>query len=337
MSNWNSFDNKPSALNWQFGDIERRGTILYPDLQDGSDLVLASDYSGEHAQPEFHVFSFLVTTYAAVLQTWEPLRQAVRCKHLSDGRRMSFKCLNEASRINALPSFLEAASQLNGLLVCVGVDKTYSLSVGQLPTLGHSWKPDSLKKLLEICVFGGGFVDGLRRSGQNLHWITDDDAIVANDEARFDAVNVMGGLMHKHDDEYLEISIGVSSQFDDEKRAEDLVAITDLAAGAYSDELTKMGKANIPTPESVPTKVRFPFRMKSALITAWRSLKTKPLKHLDLLIRYAGSGETLISFGSPGLKYQRDLRALNEEPAVYEKWRRSLMNHSKQSRKRPGT
>src|SRR5690348_10617071 len=95
-------------------------------------------------------------TYSSVITAWEPLRSRVRERHLPDGRRMSFKDLNDALRINALPTFLDAASHLNGVLVCVGVEKGYSLPQGHLPPLQHNWAPDPLKKLLEICVFGGG-------------------------------------------------------------------------------------------------------------------------------------------------------------------------------------
>lgn len=114
MSNWNRWPD--ALLNEMFAGIEHPDRIVYPDLCDGSPLVLACDHSGEHAPPEFRVLSFLITTYK-VVAAWEPLRSDVRKKHLADGRRMSFKALNDALRINALSSFLSAASQLNGVLI----------------------------------------------------------------------------------------------------------------------------------------------------------------------------------------------------------------------------
>ena len=70
-------------------------------------------------------------------------------------------------------------------LVCVAVENKHSLrNRGELPPLRHNWTPEMVEKLLRICVFGGGFVGGLRGQGQDLYWITDDDAIVATDEAK---------------------------------------------------------------------------------------------------------------------------------------------------------
>ena len=185
MSNWKRWPDAP--LNEKFAEIEHPNHLVYPDLNDGSPLVLACDHSGEHALPEFRVLSFLVTTHKAV-DEWEPLRIAVRKKHLADGRRMSFKALNDALRINAFSGFLDAASQLKGVLVCVGVEKGFALPKDLLPPQQHDWTVDTLNKLVEVCVFGGVMVDGLRSNGQPVHWITDDDSTVSTEKAKADAV-----------------------------------------------------------------------------------------------------------------------------------------------------
>jgi hypothetical protein len=237
---------------------------------------------------------------------------------------MSFKDLNDALRINALPTFLDAASHLNGVLVCVGVEKGYSLPQGHLPPLQHNWAPDPLKKLLEICVFGGGFVDGLRGPGQNLDWITDDDAIVSTEKAQIDAINLMGGQLHGHPEEYSQVRLGIASKFDDDRRAEDLVAIPDLAAGAFSETLTAMGKANMPTSGSGPCGEALFLQIKSTLINGWRSQAGKLLKHLNLVIRAAEGGGTLFSFGAPFVRMLRPGESAEGAPTLNSKWRRSL-------------
>jgi len=326
MSNWKRWTDSP--LNSQFADIERPDHIVYPDLRDGSPLVLGSDYSGEHALPEFRVLSFLLTTYKSIT-AWEPLRTSVRKMHLADGRRMSFKALNDAMRINALPSFLGAASQLNGVLVCVGVEKGYSLSQDNLPLLEHDWVADPLQKLLEICVFGGIVIDGLRGVGQNVHWITDDDAIVSTEKAQLDAMNLMGGILHKYSDEHLEVALGIASKFDDERRAEDLVAIPDLAAGAFSETLTTIGKSSMPTSGSGPRDTGLFIQIKSTLINAWRSEAGKPLKHMNAVIRIAGGGQTLVSFGSPLSRILRPGESTEGAPTLNSKWRRALEAYMK--------
>src|SRR5438552_5753056 len=133
MSNWHrwpSLIDDPNSINHQFAKAESADhpdRFAYPHLRDGSDIVLASDYSGEHAQPEFQVLSFLVTTKRSLFQDWEAARLTVRKKYLTQQRRMSFKELKDALRINALSEFLEAASLLNGLLVCIAVEKSHSM------------------------------------------------------------------------------------------------------------------------------------------------------------------------------------------------------------------
>jgi hypothetical protein len=296
MSNWKRWPGAP--LNTKFAEIEHPEQIVYPDLNDGSPLVLASDYSGEHSPPEFRVLSFLVTTYKSVAE-WEPRRSEVREKHLTEGRRMSFKELRDALRINSFSSFLDAASQLNGVLICVGVEKGFSFPKDGFPPRQHDWPPDTLNKLVEICVFGGVMVDGLRTKGQPVHWITDDDSTVSTEKAKADASNLMGGLLHKYPDEHIELGVGVASQFDDDLRAEDLVAIPDLAAGAYSETLTTMGKANMPTSGSGPMGAAVFVQVKSILINTWRSDTEKPLKHMNAVIRRAEGGQMLVSFGAP--------------------------------------
>lgn len=321
MSHWKCWPGAP--LNMRFAEIEHPDRIVYPDLCDGSPLVITSDYSGEHALPEFRVLSFLVTTYKSVAE-WEPLRSAVRRKHLTDGRRMSFKALNDALRINSFAEFLDSASQLHGVLICIGVEKGYSLPKDQLPPRQHEWTADTLNKLLEVCFFGSVMVNGLRGNGQNVHWITDDDAIVSTDKAKSDVMTLMGGLLHTYPHERLEIGLGIASKFDDDLRAEDLVAIPDLAAGAFSETLTTMGKANMPTSGSGPSDMASFIQIKSTLINAWRYDNDKPLKHMNAVIRIAEGGQTLVSFGSPSVRALHAGESAEGAPTLNSKWRRAL-------------
>ncbi len=321
MSNWKRWPNAP--LNTKFAEIEHPERIVYPDLNDGSPLVLACDHSGEHATPEFRVVSFLGTTYKSVA-AWEPLRFAVRKRYLADCRRMSFKALNDALRINAFSTFLDAASQLNGVLICVGVEKGFSFPKDKLPPRQHNWTPDTLNKLVEVCVFGGAMVDGLRTKGQPVHWITDDDSTVSTEKAKADASNLMGRLLHKYPDENLELRVGVASQFDDDLRAEDLVAIPDLAAGAYSETLTTMGKVNMPTSGTGPMGLALVLQIKSLLINAWRYGNSRPLKHMNAVIRPAEGGQMLVSFVAPFSRGLRPGESAEGAPTLNSKWRRAL-------------
>ena len=325
MSNWKRW---PDLLNARFAEIEHPAHIIYPDLNDGSPLVLACDHSGEHALPEFRVLSFLLTTYKSVAE-WDSSRLAVRQRYLTNERRMSFKALNDALRINAFSSFLDAASQLNGVLVCVGVEKGFSFPKDDLPDRQHDWTPDTLNKLIEICVFGSVMVDGLRSEGQLVHWITDDDSTVSTEYAKNDAAHMFGSLLHNYPDERVEIGLSIASQFDDGLRAEDLVAIPDFAAGAFSETLTMLGKANMPMPGVRPNKTETQVQIKTSLINSWRYDNSKPLKHINAVIRQVEGGGMLVSFGSPYVRVLLPSESAADAPSLNSKWRKAIEAHLK--------
>lgn len=328
MSTWMRWDK--SQFSADFAGVECPDKFIYPNLKDGSPLVLATDYSGEHHAPEFRVLSYLLTTNRSV-DIWDKVRRQIREQHLRDRRRMSFKALGDAMRINALLGFLDAASELNGVLLCVAVEKGLAFPSTGRTNHRHHWTDDTFNKLLEVCVFGATLVDGLRSKGQNVFWITDDDAIVSTDNACDDAVNLMGHLLQKYPDEYPTVALGVASKFDDDLKAEDLVAIPDLAAGAFSEALTAIGKDNLPRSGTGPTETPRFLQTKASLINSWRSDQARPLKHLTLAVRQNGNGKVLLSFGSPFVRTLRADESLHGAPVLSAKWKRALRSYLERS------
>lgn len=328
MSNWKHLPPDAgvhSFINTQFGQLNRPDGIIYPDLNDGSDLVLATDYSGEHEAPDFRVLGFLLTTQKSLEDVWEPIRLEVRRKHLHNDRRMAFKKLDDALRINAFPTFLKAASQLNGVLACVAVEKSFQLAPKEaLPPLRYNWVPEPLEKLLEICTFGAGLVNGLRSPGQNVRWLTDDDAIVVKEEARADAQKLMTSCLFPYLDEKPLFTLGVASQFtEDGLQAEDLLAIPDLAAGAFSETLMSMGTANIPTSGSGPGEHTVLLKTKSMLINGFLAETGNRLKVISCVVRGRPQG-MMLSFGRPFVRLPMPGESTEGAVPTNEKWRRSL-------------
>src|SRR5258708_9748528 len=81
----------------------------------------------------------------------------------------------------------------------------------------------------------------------------------------------MGGLLQKYVDEDLEVGLGIASLFkDDDLRADQIVAIPDLAAGAFSESLSQLGKTNITTTTVGPSGANLYLQTKTSLISAWR-------------------------------------------------------------------
>ncbi|MCE9565830.1 MAG: hypothetical protein K8U57_27715 [Planctomycetes bacterium] len=328
MSNWKRLPPNGgihSFINSEFGKQEHPNQIVYPDLNDGSDLVLATDYSGEHEAPEFRVLGFLLTTRKSIETVWEPARLEVRKKYLHNDRRMAFKKLDDALRINAFPTFLKAASQLNGVLACVAVEKSFLIAKKEeLQPLQYNWVPEPLEKLAEICIFGAGLVNGLRSPGQNVGWLTDEDAIVVKEEARADASALMKSCLFPYPEEKPLFGLGVASDFtEDGLRAEDLLAIPDLAAGAFSETLMTMGKENIPTSGSGPGGHTLYLKTKSTLINGFFGERGNPLKVLSCLVRRHPQG-MMLSFGQPFARLPMPGESTEGAVPTNEKWRKSL-------------
>src|ERR1700722_6035122 len=71
----------------------------------GPHLMFGSDYSGDHSESQFHVYGFVIADEAASPE-WPARSWLVREKFLRDGRRMSFKNMNDNQRRQALVPFL---------------------------------------------------------------------------------------------------------------------------------------------------------------------------------------------------------------------------------------
>lgn len=297
-------------------EIERRERVnpeLLPDLRQDSELVLASDYAGEHQDSEFQVLAYLLTDRTAILTRWDAERLALRQRFLPNGRRIAFKKLNDDQcQQKAVVPFLDLARSLNGILFFVAVEKSVELAKSWRTSTGekianwspHAWKPKVIEKLVRVAFFGGFLVGGLCRSGQNLHWITDDDEIVPNETWQDDAGQIIGGTMHQCCPENMgEHVLGIAGKFDDNRRAEDLVSIVDLAGGAVAESLTLLGKENIPRSANIYTPVFKPMSVKSQIIYATLFGQPCPLKRLMCVVRTAGPGEVLVSFTEPTARF----------------------------------
>src|SRR4051812_32870533 len=91
-----------SPIGKRFEQIEQSAPDFFPNLRTDSELVIASDYSGEHDASSFQVLTFLLADRPGILQSWEAERLAVRRDRLTNGRRIAFKSLSDAQRQRAL-------------------------------------------------------------------------------------------------------------------------------------------------------------------------------------------------------------------------------------------
>ena len=98
-------------------DYERKRPGCFPNLRDGTDVVVASDYSGEHKSVGFYAFSFVFVDWNASEQ-WSIASSTVRDKYLAvNNREMAYKKLGDWRKQAALIPFLAAADQIPGLAI----------------------------------------------------------------------------------------------------------------------------------------------------------------------------------------------------------------------------
>lgn len=317
MANWRppakcSHDGVMTSFTETMAAKEAVDDNLLPNLRDDPELVLVSDYAGEHKASQFQVLGYLIADRPGILRQWDIERRDIRKNHLRDERRISFKGLGDARKQRALVPFLKSANSINGLLFCVAFDgcaDSFASSVNwpKEQQMGEvrrpSWKPQVWDKLICVSLFGSVLVGGLSRPGQNLHWITDEDEIVANEDYQSHACQVLAGMLHHYSAGGLgQFRFGIAGKFNDERRAEDLISIVDLAAGAFAETLTSLSESRIPKSTNVFIPTPGKTSTKAELILGWLSDSTVPLKKIVCLVRPWTSGQFLVSFGSPELR-----------------------------------
>jgi len=95
------------------------------------------------------------------------------------------------------------------------------------------------------------------------------------------------------------LAYGISGKFDDERRAEDLVSIVDLVAGALSEDLSSAITEEYSTSSKISVPVLRRISLKSQLIIFWLwnlCGPRTPLKKMICLIRPTKNGKLVFSF-----------------------------------------
>jgi len=271
---------------------------LIPDLRRNDALVVASDYGGEHRAAQWASYSYLITDRDAVAQ-WAPLVRSLRKQLLPDGRRLAFKHLGDRIRMRALGPFLSVANDLRGLSASFLVHHQVASLFGsaRLDPASLSYEPlraypsQIVEKLLRVTHFLALLIAGTSAHGQDLLWITDEDAIAPNMPGLHVLTDVIGratASLLDHDMRHLRVATARSDPGD--QSVEDLLALPDLVAGVLPAHLAELLGDHgappagffLPRPDRVPPKQR--------VLLDWFSDNTQSLKRLVILVDRTETG-----------------------------------------------
>lgn len=265
-----------------------------PDLQSSSSLICASDYSGQHKGSHFEAYTYLISGSAS-WGDWEERRLQIRAAEVQL-RRMSFKALSDGVKQKALPGFLRAADQLDGLLAVFLVDK----KIGSLFGKGQRFDFTDLaqyevygshvfERLMRVVHFMSLLISGLSSPKQNVYWFTDADDIAAN----HDRVRMLVDIFARVSGHYLSHDLGhfrcgTSKDCDNGSlQVEDLCAIADLAAGAMTELVNRHEDAGTVPSSKLVVTAPSTLSAKAASLGNWLSFGSG-LKRIVLLLEKEG-------------------------------------------------
>lgn len=176
-----------------FKDQERRKILLLPELNyENETVAVFSDYGGESKDSRYNTYSFLV---CALDHTYpfNGMMTFIRQKYGLNDKEISFKDFKYGPVSRALDDYLSALNLIPGLLFTVVVEKEAdSISPSEIKEIVKTlkdnnmgeWKSGVVEKLLRICNISAYLVSLLIANGQKVFWMTDHDAIAANDNLK---------------------------------------------------------------------------------------------------------------------------------------------------------
>lgn len=276
-----------------------------PVLHEGKTLLCFSDYSGEEQNAKHYVYSFLLVNETE-MKIWNENRVALRGKYLPDGRRISYKNYRDKLTQNFINQYLDLVDELPGFLITVSISKDIDSIFGKNidEVIADSkfsalsdWTKSTREKALRIMHMLGFFVSGFSSELQNVIWITDDDSIAANHDRLKQLTESFGaiiGMYTKHGLGHLRVG---TTQTDDGTRwIEDLCAIPDLVAGAYSEQLNKVGDVFIENADDVFWISSPDYQKKTYKISWWLGTSNKKLCKLCFRISKVSPERNRVSF-----------------------------------------
>lgn len=279
---------------------------------DQSPMWVASDYSGQHKEASHEAYTFLVTS-ELLISEWLPRLQDFRQQYLPDGRRISFKRLNDTLRWKALPAYLNTMGDLEGSLVTIMVDKKVGSFIPGGPDTATVEFPDcfhkgakkrTVEKMFRLASFVSLILCGFRDEDQISYWVSDHDEALDTHHKREQFSRLASYLTFgatgwlKPADNYF----GTTELPTAPPWAEDVAAITDLVAGATSKMSSSLPSFFGEKTWTVRVSSDEIEDERSRAIGTWLATPKKNLKHVllrlgrDSLGEIRSSAQSIIKF-----------------------------------------
>ncbi len=235
--------------------------LILPDLSVSKNETVAifSDYSGEGAG-DYHTYSILICGWN-LLGAFHKRMQVIRSRHKLGTKEISFKDFRMGQLQRALPDYLAAVNNLlPGFLLTVAVHKKVASLFGPLERstrtqvaeiLGThdlgTWKPEVAEKLLRITHLTA-FLSGLLvHDGQKIFWMTDHDAIAANDTVHQNALKLFGRILPLYTKPGYKFPLLGGARPFVERSIEymDPLSVSDIVAGSIEQFLTQRDRVAV--------------------------------------------------------------------------------------------
>ena len=204
-------------------------------------------------------------------------------------------------------SFLEAANNINGLLITLLVKKRVQsvLEPGGVAYLREiepslaDWKNETVEKLYRILGFLAFLHAGLCYSDQRTYWLTDNDEIAANPERLTSAVRMLQRISTDHFARRIHLGSADTVNSMDAKisgQIKDIASIPDLVGGALVDAWSATARCGFAGGSGKPLRMPKEIPEKAKAIIEWFMQQEKPLRRHFAAIDLLESDPNLLDF-----------------------------------------
>ena len=296
----------------RISEYEWKNPGLFTDLRGAKELLLASDYGGQHKDASYESYAFLLANISESRE-WSCRRRWLRLNVLRNDRRMSFKAVRGKRDIPVLNEFLKVADAFPGVLVTFLISKRVGRLLSAKPnpekflelvSVERGWNMKVFDRLSLIAHLGSLIVGGLCGSDQDLIWVTDRDEIAPN-RKKFDRA---GWVLWYHLCQYAP-NIGGKLVFVTteagavQPRLEDAVSVADLGAGALAEVLSGVESMEH---EKLLLPITQGFSEKTDAILQWLGCKGGGLTKIGVVIDCDHGDGMRIRVVGPSILCNRD-------------------------------